>query len=289
MTRLGAPEAVGARDEATPRPRRARARERRAGGRSGAPRGGGRVALARAARVRRSRPDAVVERPRGAHALRARGGGGSSSSESGRAEVEPRAADDDRDSPPAEDPVDRRMREPLVLGHRALVVERPDPDEVRPLVLVREDRQAAVDLHRVGGDELGRDALGERGRDVALAARGRPEDRERPRTGTALRGDEGRLTAGERGRRGRVDLDRDELAGRGGPAEVHGGVPPRAPAQARGIRPARALDEHLLDEADRARGFARPRSAGRRRRAARAARASPARAPGPEASAASVP
>ena len=44
--------------------------------------------------------------------------------------------------------------------------------------LVREDRQAAVDLHRVRGDQLGRDALRERLGDGRLARRGRAEDRE---------------------------------------------------------------------------------------------------------------
>ena len=40
----------------------------------------------------------------------------------------------------------------------ALVVERPDPDEPRrPLGLVGQDRQAAVGLHRVRGDDLGWD------------------------------------------------------------------------------------------------------------------------------------
>ena len=47
----------------------------------------------------------------------------------------------------------------LVLAHGALAVERPDPDQPRAGVLVRQDRQAAIDLHRVGGHALGREPL----------------------------------------------------------------------------------------------------------------------------------
>ena len=42
------------------------------------------------------------------------------------AQVEPGAADDDRRPAGGEDLVDRRVREPLVLGDRAFVIERPD-------------------------------------------------------------------------------------------------------------------------------------------------------------------
>ena len=71
------------------------------------------------------------------------------------AEIEARAADDDRRAPLGERAVDGLVCEALILGDGAFVVERPDADERgRPIGLVREDRQALVDLHRVGGDDL---------------------------------------------------------------------------------------------------------------------------------------
>ena len=45
------------------------------------------------------------------------------------AQIEARAADDDRRPPGGEDLVDRRMSERRVLSDRRLVVERPDRDE----------------------------------------------------------------------------------------------------------------------------------------------------------------
>src|SRR6478609_7391506 len=58
------------------------------------------------------------------------------------------------------------------------------------------------------------------------------------------------LFALERGRGGVVDADVDEGAGRARPSKVHGRVASRAPAQERGVSPARALDKHLFDATD---------------------------------------
>ena len=50
----------------------------------------------------------------------------------------------------------------LVLADGCFVVEVPDPDQPRrPFGLVGQERQPAVDLHRVGGDDLGWDPLGD--------------------------------------------------------------------------------------------------------------------------------
>ena len=95
----------------------------------------------------------------------------------GSAEVQTGAADDHGCSPGRERSVDRRMGELLVLGDRCLVVELPDRDERRRR-LVGQDRQAAVELCRVGRDELGRDLARDRLGDGALAARRRPEEPE---------------------------------------------------------------------------------------------------------------
>ena len=79
----------------------------------------------------------------------------------------------------ADELVDRLVCERGVLadGHRLREVA--DRDEPRRLGrLVREDRQAAVDLERVGGDDLGAE-LGREGlRDRGLAGRRRAEDRD---------------------------------------------------------------------------------------------------------------
>src|SRR5436190_8506204 len=58
------------------------------------------------------------------------------------------------------------------------------------------------------------------------------------------------LDASERRRGCAFDTNVDEGARDAGPGEVDGRVPPRAPAQERGVRAARAFDEHLLDAAD---------------------------------------
>src|SRR5437588_11328940 len=65
-------------------------------------------------------------------------------------------------------------------------------------------------------------------------------------------GNEYGLDAAER-RRGRpLDANVDELALAGLAGEVHGRVAPCPPAETRGVRAARAFDEHLLDAADAA-------------------------------------
>ena len=146
--------------------------------------GGGRVALGQE-RVRRVRAEVVVallpaialtgRRRRRQLELGERG-----------AEVEAAAPRDDGRTARREKLVDRLVREPLVLAHRRLVVERPDADEPRrPCRLVREDRQAAVDLRRVGRDHLAAERVGDELCDVGLAARRRPEDGDHERARAA--------------------------------------------------------------------------------------------------------
>ena len=97
----------------------------------------------------------------------------------GCAEVEPRAARHDRRSTRGDELVDLRVRERRELADGHLLVERADPDE--PGVerrLVREDRQAAVDLQRVDGHHLGPEPRRRRLCDGALARGGRAEDRD---------------------------------------------------------------------------------------------------------------
>jgi hypothetical protein len=99
-----------------------------------------------------------------------------------RAQVEARPADDDRCSAPGKDCIDRRVRELLVLAHGCHAGKRPDPDEVgREIRLVRQDREAAIDLHRVRGNELGGDPRRNGFGDGRLSARRRPEDRDHVR------------------------------------------------------------------------------------------------------------
>ena len=99
-----------------------------------------------------------------------------------RPEVETSPPDDHRRPSCRERLVHRLVREPFVVGHGGFPVEVPDADEPRRrLRLIRQDGQAAVDLHRIRRDELGgnplRDRLGQRG----LSRRGRPEDGYHPR------------------------------------------------------------------------------------------------------------
>ncbi len=96
----------------------------------------------------------------------------------GRLEPQAGATDDDGGSTGCDDLVDRVVRQRLELTDGALAVERPDADQARVGVLVREDREPAVDLHRVGRNELGRDSLGNRLGDGGLARRGRAENGE---------------------------------------------------------------------------------------------------------------
>ena len=96
----------------------------------------------------------------------------------GSAEIEARSADDDRRAPLGERAVDGLVCEALVFGDGAFVVERPDADERgRAIGLVREDRQALVDLHRVGRDDLGREGVCDRLCDGRLPAGGGAKDR----------------------------------------------------------------------------------------------------------------
>jgi hypothetical protein len=94
-------------------------------------------------------------------------------------QIQARATHDNRSHLVLERAIDRRVRQVRVLADRCLVVEAPDPDQLgRVLGLVRQDRDASVDLHRVGGDQTGRDPLGKCLGDRALARRGRAEDRD---------------------------------------------------------------------------------------------------------------
>ena len=98
-----------------------------------------------------------------------------------RAQVEPRTAHDDRRHAVVECRVDRAMRQRGVLADGCLVVEAPDRDKLgRVRGLVREDRDASVDLHRVCGDQPCWNPLGKRLGDGGLARRGRAEDRDDP-------------------------------------------------------------------------------------------------------------
>jgi hypothetical protein len=78
--------------------------------------------------------------------------------------------------------VDHRVRQLRVLRHRPLVSKRPDPNEPgRTFGLSREDRQAAVGLHRVGRQHLAFEAIRHRFGDRRLARRRRAEDGNDPR------------------------------------------------------------------------------------------------------------
>src|SRR2546421_180582 len=95
----------------------------------------------------------------------------------GGTKVQTGTADDDRRAPGRQDLVDRCVSQVLVLADGGLVLELPDRDETRWIGrLVRQQRDAAVYLSRVRGDELGRDPCGERFRHSALAGRRRPEE-----------------------------------------------------------------------------------------------------------------
>src|SRR5918993_1841057 len=92
-------------------------------------------------------------------------------------EIEAGAADDNRRLAGFDELVDRGLRKLLVFTNRPLVVEGPDSDEPSPPYrLVRQDRQAVVDLHRVGRHELAADPIGEGLGDVRLPGGGPPED-----------------------------------------------------------------------------------------------------------------
>ena len=187
--------------------------------------------------------------------------------------------------------------------------------EVRgPVGLVREDRQPAVDLHRVRGHDLAgqprpraprrrpssRTRSARRSRDhgnCASSRSGAPQPTTRCRCyrgnsrvsvhrtvpSVASGGDERRLPPAERRRRRALDLDVDELAGlarRPRSSRSCCAACARAGASDRcGSRPRRAPPRPRRS----ARRCARRRCAGRRRRAARGARASARTGAGPAA------
>ena len=87
----------------------------------------------------------------------------------GGAEIEAGPAHDDGRSSVCQRLVDGAVRERLILDDGGLVIELPDGDELRrSLWLGGEDGQPAVHLHRVGGDELGRDAVRDRSATAVL-------------------------------------------------------------------------------------------------------------------------
>ncbi len=86
------------------------------------------------------------------------------------AQVEARPAHHDRGQTLAEPTVDRVVRKLRVLPDRGVVVELPDRDELSwDVGLVRKNRHAAVDLHRVGRDQARGDPVGQSLRDAGLA------------------------------------------------------------------------------------------------------------------------
>jgi hypothetical protein len=94
-----------------------------------------------------------------------------------RAQVEAGAAGEDGRPAGREELVDGSVRELGVLGDGGLVQERPDRDEpCRPRRLRREHRHAAVDLHRVGRDDLAAEPVCDGFGDRGLPGCRRPED-----------------------------------------------------------------------------------------------------------------
>ena len=94
-------------------------------------------------------------------------------------QVEACPADDDRSQTLGERAIDHVMRQLCVFPDRGLVFERPDRHELcRPFGLVRENRDAAVNLHRIGRDQPRGDPVGQRFGDGGLTGRSGPEDRD---------------------------------------------------------------------------------------------------------------
>jgi hypothetical protein len=105
------------------------------------------------------------------------GGGGRRQVESGEggAEIQPRAADDERHVAV----VDRCVREPLVLTDGDVRAERQDPDEPGRVVgHGGDDRQTVVERSRVRGHDLGPEPLTKDPGDRGLPGCGRAEERE---------------------------------------------------------------------------------------------------------------
>ena len=97
----------------------------------------------------------------------------------GRTEVEARAAGDDGPAPALDELVDLGVRQRRERAHAHRLFERPEPYEPRGTRrLVRENRQAAVDLHRVRGDDVRPETRCDSLGDGALPGRSRPEDRD---------------------------------------------------------------------------------------------------------------
>ena len=112
--------------------------------------------------------------------------------------VQPGSPDEDRVRSPREDRVDRGARVALVPGHGGVLgdlehVEKMMRDAA-PLVereLGRADVHSAIELHRVGVDDLRRppvrrEGRGEIERELALAGAGRADDGEEPRCGPSM-------------------------------------------------------------------------------------------------------
>jgi hypothetical protein len=96
-----------------------------------------------------------------------------------RTEIQTSAADNDWRASRREQLVHGRVGKSCVLGDRSFMTQRPDADEPRrPVGLSREDRQAAVRLHRIGGDHLATEQIRHRFADSGLARPGRTEDRD---------------------------------------------------------------------------------------------------------------
>ena len=75
--------------------------------------------------------------------------------------------------------VDGVVRERRVLADRHRLTEAADPDELRWLGgLVGQDRQSAIDLERVGGDDVGAKRIRDAPRDSRLTGGRRAEDRD---------------------------------------------------------------------------------------------------------------
>ena len=95
------------------------------------------------------------------------------------AEIETGAARDDRCPTRGDQMVDGVVRESGVLADRHRLTEAADPDEVRGLGwLVGQDRQSAVDLERVGGDDVGAERIRDVPCDCRLPRCRRAEDRD---------------------------------------------------------------------------------------------------------------
>ena len=95
------------------------------------------------------------------------------------AEIETGAARDDRCPTRGDQMVDGFVRESGVFADRHRLTEAADPDEVRGLGwLVGQDRQSAIDLERVGGDDVGAERIRDAPCDCRLTRCRRAEDRD---------------------------------------------------------------------------------------------------------------